>query len=164
MARHQAELIQVKPRRQKILHRPWGNVATCSIVSHMEQRLKISAWKHNSFLSLGSPEMDYQSLGNIFKGLAASGSWGCFDEFNRLIPEVLSVCTVQFKAVCDGTARYDNDQLTTHHVIIEGDQVNLDPTCGAFITMNPVRSWFLHYICTCLLCRVTWVGRSCPKA
>ena len=92
--------------------------------------------------------MDYQSLGNIFKGLAASGSWGCFDEFNRLIPEVLSVCTVQFKAVCDGTARYDNDQLTTHHVIIEGDQVNLDPTCGAFITMNPVRSWFLHYICT----------------
>ena len=82
--------------------------------------------------------MDYQSLGNIFKGLAASGSWGCFDEFNRLIPEVLSVCTVQFKAVCDGTARFEHDQSSTHHVVIEGDQVNLDPTCGAFITMNPV--------------------------
>ena len=96
---------------------------------------------------LGSPEMDYQSLGNIFKGLAASGSWGCFDEFNRLIPEVLSVCTVQFKSVCDGASRFEHDQTSTHQIIIEGDQINLDPTCGAFITMNPVISR-LHITCS----------------
>ena len=78
-----------------------------------------------------SPEMDYQSLGDIFKGLAASGAWGCFDEFNRLIPEVLSVCTVQFKAVCDGV----QGRVGAHRV--EGDVIALDPTCGAYITMNP---------------------------
>ncbi|KAJ8599350.1 hypothetical protein CTAYLR_005360 [Chrysophaeum taylorii] len=80
-----------------------------------------------------SPEMDFKSLGNIFKGLACSGSWGCFDEFNRLIPEVLSVCTVQFKAVCNGTP-FDP---ACHVTMIEGDEVRLDETCGAFITMNP---------------------------
>lgn len=84
-----------------------------------------------------SPEMDYQSMGNIFKGLAASGSWGCFDEFNRLIPEVLSVCSVQFKAVCDALRNFDRANVLTHKVTIEGDTVGLDPTCGAFITMNP---------------------------
>jgi len=78
-----------------------------------------------------SPEMDYKSMGNIYKGLASSGSWGCFDEFNRLIPEVLSVCSVQFKAVLDGI------QADTPTCTVEGDEVSLDPTCGAFITMNP---------------------------
>ena len=79
-----------------------------------------------------SPEMNYRNMGITFKGLAASGSWGCFDEFNRLMPEVLSVCTVQFKAVLDGIkaglTKFRMDEL---------DEVSLDPTCGIFITMNP---------------------------
>jgi dynein heavy chain len=78
-----------------------------------------------------SPEMDYKGLGNIFKGVASSGAWVCFDEFNRLIPEVLSVCTVQFKAVCDGISS------SSPRIRVEGDEISLDPTCGAFITMNP---------------------------
>jgi dynein heavy chain len=66
-----------------------------------------------------SPEMDYISMGNVFKGLGATGSWGCFDEFNRLRVEVLSVVTVQFKALCDGL------KADQHKVTIEGDTVAL---------------------------------------
>ncbi|MCQ2816062.1 MAG: AAA family ATPase, partial [archaeon] len=78
-----------------------------------------------------SEQMDYQTMGDIFRGLAASGSWGCFDEFNRLIPEVLSVCSMQFKCVTDGLKKNKTS------FVMDEKECALDPTCGVFITMNP---------------------------
>ena len=78
-----------------------------------------------------SSEMNYESMGNIYKGLASSGCWGCFDEFNRLLPEVLSVCSVQFKSVTDAI-KEDKKRF-----VLQGDEISLDKTCGVFITMNP---------------------------
>eukprot|EP00899_Mesostigma_viride_P003607 jgi/Mesvir1/13247/Mv18980-RA.1 len=78
-----------------------------------------------------APEMDYRTMGDIFKGLAASGSWGCFDEFNRLIPEVLSVCSVQYKAVTDA------QKAKKTRFMIAGVEMPLEEGSGAFITMNP---------------------------
>lgn len=78
-----------------------------------------------------SDQMDYKGMGEIFRGLASSGSWGCFDEFNRLVPEVLSVCSMQFKCITDALKRKDKE------FIMEEKKCYLDSTCGAFITMNP---------------------------
>ncbi|XP_049878702.1 dynein beta chain, ciliary [Pectinophora gossypiella] len=78
-----------------------------------------------------SEQMDYQSCGNIYKGLAQTGAWGCFDEFNRISVEVLSVVAVQVKSVQDAI----RDKKQTFNFM--GETIVLVPTVGIFITMNP---------------------------
>ncbi|XP_068082615.1 dynein beta chain, ciliary-like [Anabrus simplex] len=78
-----------------------------------------------------SEQMDYKSCGNIYKGLAQTGAWGCFDEFNRITVEVLSVVAVQVKSILDAV----RDEKKMFNFM--GDMINLTPTVGIFVTMNP---------------------------
>lgn len=78
-----------------------------------------------------SEQMDYKSCGNIYKGLSITGAWGCFDEFNRISVEVLSVVAVQVKTILDAI----KSEKSIFNFM--GNDIKLVRTVGLFITMNP---------------------------
>ena len=75
--------------------------------------------------------MNSKVMANTFSGLAQTGAWGCFDEFNRIPVEVLSVTAGQYGAVLNAI-RAGKPKFT-----FDDDEIDLTPTVGAFITMNP---------------------------
>jgi dynein heavy chain len=78
-----------------------------------------------------SDGMDYKMMGKMFAGLAQSGAWCCFDEFNRIDIEVLSVVAQQLLTIKNAK------DMKAARFNFEGRDIRLIDTCAAFITMNP---------------------------
>ena len=70
-------------------------------------------------------------MGVIFSGLIQTGFWGCFDEFNRINVEVLSVVSSQIKAVQQGLKE------RKPKINFLDQEMRLITSIGIFITMNP---------------------------
>ena len=78
-----------------------------------------------------SDGLDFKIMGRFFSGLAQQGAWACFDEFNRIDIEVLSVIAQQ--VLCIQQALFGN----LPEFEFEGNIIPLMPSFGVFITMNP---------------------------
>ena len=76
--------------------------------------------------------LDYKAMGNIFSGLSQVGAWGCFDEFNRINIEVLSVVSEQIRSI-QGALNYGRSTCD----IGLGREIVVREAVGIFITMNP---------------------------
>ena len=78
-----------------------------------------------------SDSIVYETMARFFSGLAQCGAWACFDEFNRIEVEVLSVIAQQIMVI-QTAVRQKKEEFD-----FEGRFIALKPNFGVFITMNP---------------------------
>eukprot|EP00668_Euglena_longa_P039207 GGOE01050460.1.p1 GENE.GGOE01050460.1~~GGOE01050460.1.p1 ORF type:complete len:2722 (-),score=1086.70 GGOE01050460.1:98-8140(-) len=78
-----------------------------------------------------SDQISFREMAKLFKGLSSSGAWGCFDEFNRIEIQVLSVIAQQVLTIQTAIQQHRTEFL------FEGATVKLKQGSAVFITMNP---------------------------
>lgn len=101
------------------------------VYSNFRLRMRLQALGIWVLVNNCSEGMDYRSLETLLSGLAQCGIWGCFDEFNRINIEVLSVVAQRIHLILSALSQ------KLSKFMFDGQIINLKSTIGLFITMNP---------------------------
>ncbi|OHT12762.1 Dynein heavy chain family protein [Tritrichomonas foetus] len=78
-----------------------------------------------------SEEVTPEQMSQFFAGLSSSGSWSCFDEFNRINIEVLSVIAQQVRTIQNAIA------ASVETFVLDERTLKLNKNAAICITMNP---------------------------
>ena len=70
-------------------------------------------------------------MGNLLSGISQCGCWGCFDEFNRMKIEVMSVVALQVTSI------FDAQKANKEYFEFMGANIKCSLDTGIFITFNP---------------------------
>ena len=80
-----------------------------------------------------SSSLNFDSLLKFFKGFVSGGSWSCFDEFNRIETEVLSIISQTIMTI-NQALREQRREITLGD---DEKSMHFNDSCAIFITMNP---------------------------
>ncbi|GME77268.1 unnamed protein product [Ambrosiozyma monospora] len=134
----------------RLVYTPLVNTCFASLTETLNQRLGGSlvgpagTGKTESVKALGQnlgrmvlvfccdETFDYQAVTRILIGICRTGTWGCFDEFNRLDENMLSAIATEIEKIetalsVDGSSE----------AVILGKNVQVHKDSGIFITSNP---------------------------
>lgn len=78
-----------------------------------------------------SANYEYTGVCRFFKGLASSGAWVCFDEFNRMETHILSLISQVIISIQNAIRNQ------AAHLQLDEAKIPLKSDCAIFITLNP---------------------------
>ena len=96
------------------------------MVRHLARSVGVACFELNCSLGI-----DQLTTNRVFKAVAATGAWCCFDSLDLMDPQVLSVVAQQVQGLQRAL------MVGARNIRIDGDLVLLGGVCSIFATMRP---------------------------